>query len=300
MKLRVEPQGLHYYCRRSGTHVLLDEIETRETAYSKGPRTVSIAITDECDFTCSYCYVNLKDRYLLTEDILKYCKELDSLGTFDIAFGGGEPTLHPDLVRICQSIWKETKLGISITTHGHHLTEDLVLKLKDNISFLRISIDGVEPIYSTLRKKPLTDLLPKLRLLKNNIPFGINAVMNKLTIPHLDELKKLFIEYEAFELLLLPMWNKGKYVLTNKEWDTLNEWILVNHKEIPIRISSEAKGFLKLPYLFDNAEWDNDYGFIGIDKTFRKNSFTKDGLKIENYERLEELLIDWKNDSAFK
>ena len=90
MKTRIEPQGLHYYCRKSGTHILFDEIETKPSAYSLAPRTVSIAITDECDFTCSYCYVNLKDRYLKKEDVILYCKQLDRLGTFDIAFGGGE------------------------------------------------------------------------------------------------------------------------------------------------------------------------------------------------------------------
>jgi MoaA/NifB/PqqE/SkfB family radical SAM enzyme len=295
MKARVEPQGLHYYCRKSGTHILLDEVKTKPSAYSIAPRTVSVAITDECDFTCSYCYVNLKDRYLKKEDIISYCKQLDKFGTFDIAFGGGEPTLHPDLIEICETIWKETKLGISITTHGHNLSEDFISKLKDNLSFIRVSIDGIEPIYSQLRKKPLDNLLPKLKLLSGQIPFGINAVINKLTVNHLDNLKTLFLEYGAFELLLLPMWHKGKYVLTDNEWSTLKQWIEKNHKEIPIRISSESKKYLKLPFLFDTDEWDNDYGFIGIDKTLRKNSFTKDGLSIDQYDTFELLLTDWRN-----
>ncbi|HQD10856.1 MAG TPA: radical SAM protein, partial [Flavihumibacter sp.] len=135
MKSRVEPQGLHYYCRESGTHILLDEIITKPSAYSIAPRTVSIAITDECDFRCSYCYVNLKDRNLPKEDIISYCKQLDLYGSFDIAFGGGEPTLHPDLVEICQTLWRETELGISITTHGHNLNEELISKLKNFVSF---------------------------------------------------------------------------------------------------------------------------------------------------------------------
>ncbi|MBL7902996.1 MAG: radical SAM protein [Bacteroidia bacterium] len=295
MKSRIEPQGLHYYDRKSGTHILLDEIKTRSSAYSLAPRTVSIAITDECDLTCSYCYVNLKDSFLSKEDIILYCKQLDRFGTFDIAFGGGEPTLHPDLIEICNTIWKETNLGISITTHGHHLNEDYILKLKDNLSFIRVSIDGIEPIYSQLRKRPLDNLLPKLKLLSGQIPFGINAVINKLTVNHLDDLKSLFLEYGGFELLLLPMWHKGKFVLTDNEWSTLNQWIENNHKEIPIRISSESKKYLKLPFLFDNDEWDNDYGFIGIDKTLRKNSFTKEGISIGQYDTFELLLTDWRN-----
>lgn len=295
MKARVEPQGLHYYCRKSGTHILLDEIKTKPSAYTIAPRTVSIAITDKCDFTCSYCYVNLKDNFLSKENVITYCKELDKFGTFDIAFGGGEPTLHPDFIEICKTIWNETKLGISITTHGHNLTEKYIADLKGNISFIRVSIDGIEPIYSKLRKKPLDALLPNLKLLQGNIPFGINTVVNKLTINNLDDLKILFNEYGAFELLLLPMWHKGKYVLSEDEWITLNNWIEKNYNEIPIRISVEAKKHLNLPYLFDNDDWDNDYGFIGIDKTLRKNSFTKEGLSINSYETFEALLSEWRN-----
>lgn len=295
MKARVEPQGLHYYCRKSGTHVLFDEIETSPTAYSIAPRTVSIAITDECDFSCSYCYVNLQDRYLNKEDVINFCKELDKNGTFDIAFGGGEPTLHPDLIEMCETIWTQTNLGISITTHGHNLNADYISRLKDCISFIRVSIDGIEPTYSKLRKKPLNNLLPNLKLLKGNIPFGINAVVNKLTVNKLDDLKSLFFEYEAFELLLLPMWHKGKFVLNDEDWSILNEWIEKNHTLLPIRVSSEAKQYLKLPYLFDSEDWDNDYGFIGIDKTLRKNSFTRDGLDIEKYDSFSSLLTEWRN-----
>lgn len=295
MKARIEPQGLHYYCRRSGTHILFDEIRTQPSDFSLAPRTVSIAITDECDFTCSYCYVNLRDRYLSKDEIILYCKELDKLGTFDVAFGGGEPTLHPDLADICKAIWNETELGISITTHGHNLNRNYISSLKNNLSFVRISIDGVEPIYSKLRKRPLSDLLLNLELLSGQIPFGINAVMNKLTIDHLDELKNLFIEYGACELLLLPMWHQGKFVLTNKDWNALSIWIEQNYNEIPIRVSSESKKYLDLPFLFTDEAWDNDYGFIGIDRVFKKNSFTREGLEMSNYDNLEKLLLDLKS-----
>jgi len=294
MKARMEPAGLHYYCRKSGTHILFDEIKIEPSAYSISPRTVSMAITDQCDFACSYCYVNLRDRFLPKEKIIAYCKELDRLGTFDVAFGGGEPTLHCDLAEICQRIWSGTQLGLSITTHGHHLTNELISELKGNISLLRVSIDGVEPIYSQLRKKPFENLLPKLQKLSGQIPFGINTVVNKLNIDHLDDVKKLLLEYGGVELLLLPMWHKGKYALTQNEWIKLERWIDKNYLLIPIRISSGAKSYLQLPYLFEDVEWENDYAFIGIDNTFRKDSFTTQGLEIDSYESFESLLRDWK------
>lgn len=296
MKVRIEPQGVHCYFRKSGKHVLFDEIRPAPETYSLGPRTVSIALTDVCDFTCSYCYVKLKDTFLRKEDVISYCLQLDRLGTLDIAFGGGEPTLHPDLVEICETIWRETQLGISITTHGHHLNEGLIQKLEGNISFIRISIDGIEPVYSQLRNKPLSDLLPKIKLLSGRIPFGINTVVNKLTVQRLDDIRSLFLEYGAFELLLLPMWRKGKYTLSKDEWSLLNSWIQQNYKDLPIRVSKDATQFLELPYLFgDNEASENDYAFIGIDKTLRRDSFTRHGIGIDGYETFEQLLKGWWN-----
>lgn len=294
MKMRIEPEGIHYYCRKSGTHILFDEIKTASSNFSIAPRTMSIAITNECDFSCSYCYVNLQDQYLAKERIIEYCKQLDKLGTFDIAFGGGEPTLHPDLPYICKTLWNETGLGISITTHGHLLTFELIEQLKGNISFIRISIDGVEPIYSKLRKKPLAPLLANLSNLRDKIPFGINTVVNKLTLAGLDDVKKLASDYGAFELLLLPMWHNGKYVLNESDWQKLSDWINLNHTTIPIRISSDAAKFMNVPILFDASTQEKEYAFIGIDSTFRENSFTRTGLAIADYPSLKDLLLEWK------
>ncbi|GEP98117.1 radical SAM protein [Chitinophaga cymbidii] len=297
MKLRFEPQGLHYYCRRSGLHILFDEVKIEKSAFSIAPRTISIAITDKCDFSCSYCYVNLKDKFLSKNDIIKYCKQLDKLGTFDVALGGGEPTLHPDIVSICREIWLETGMGISITTHGHHLNEKFIEEIKDYVSFVRISIDGPEPIYSQLRNKKLHDLLPKLRLLKGHVPFGINTVINKLTLPYLEDVKIMLIEYGAFELLLLPMLNKGKFVLNENDWDVLNNWIERNYQVIPIRTSVDAEEFLKQPFLFSGQKQETDYGFIGIDGKYRRNSFSNEGIRIDAYNSLEQMLLSINADS---
>lgn len=297
MKLRVEPEGLHFYSRKSGTHILFDEVKTQQSDYSIAPRAVSIAITDKCDFSCSFCYVNLQERFLKKERIISICKELDSLGTLDIAFGGGEPTLHPDLLEICQTVWRETELGISITTHGHNLTENHINELSSNISLLRISIDGIEPYYSKFRDKPLKELLPILQGLNGKIPFGINMVVNSLTINHLNDIKKLVKKYKAIELLLLPMYIKEKFTLKENEWKILNKWIEENQNEIPIRLSVEAKKFLDVPFLFENERWDNDFGSISIDLKLKKNSFTNEGFDIESFNSLKEL-FEYKNNSV--
>ncbi len=70
----------------------------RSKAYSPVPETIDIQITNRCGFGCSYCYQDSLPR-------LKHCNPnlietvfagLDT-APYQIAIGGGEPTLHPDL-----------------------------------------------------------------------------------------------------------------------------------------------------------------------------------------------------------
>jgi MoaA/NifB/PqqE/SkfB family radical SAM enzyme len=73
-----------------------------ELRRSSAPELVDIKITDYCPFNCPYCYqastrsgnhapLNVVERYLRT---------MGQSGVFEIAIGGGEPTMHPDFVEI--------------------------------------------------------------------------------------------------------------------------------------------------------------------------------------------------------
>lgn len=119
MKLRCESRGLHFYDRVSGYHVLLDEKPVPRELWSRAPSLVSIALTNVCDLACEFCYAPKSTHHLAFDHLLRWCKELDALGTLEVAFGGGEPTLYRELPELCAAIWEGTGLGVSITTHSH-------------------------------------------------------------------------------------------------------------------------------------------------------------------------------------
>ena len=126
MKLRREKRGHHFYDRSSGVHILLEEAPVEPSSCDAGPELVSIALLNFCDLKCPFCYVPKTPQSLDPEVVLDVCTQFASMGTLEVAFGGGEPTLYPGLSGLCRRIWTETDLGISLTTHGHHLTDQFI------------------------------------------------------------------------------------------------------------------------------------------------------------------------------
>ena len=296
MGIRFEHSGVHCYARRSGIHVLLDEVAVAPNAVSVGPRTLSIAVTDSCDFRCLHCHVKKGIQFLSVDAIMDACRVCESLGTLDVALGGGEPTLHPEFVTICRRLWAETQLGVSVTTHGHHLTESLVGAIRESVSFVRVSIDGVEPTYSRLRGRALGSLLERLSLLRGMIPFGINTVVCTETLHSLDEVLKLASDLGAEELLLLPVVIDGLPRLSEDQWKLLNGWIRDNQKSIALRVGTYARPFLEGPFLFADPQWEQDYAYLATDGTLRESSYSAIGVRLSDYRSIEEGILAWRRD----
>lgn len=204
LKVRTTADGIHLFNRATGTNVLIDEIRPSPANFSQTPRQVSIALTNACDLACEYCYAPKSLGNLPFEGLKGWLRDIDSHGTIGIGFGGGEPTLYPKLPEICEFATKETNLAVTLTTHAHRLSSELLRALDGNINFARISMDGVGSTYEANRGRSFDDLVEKMRNLSSLVPFGINFVINSDTILDLDTAIDLASEMNAREFLLLP------------------------------------------------------------------------------------------------
>ncbi len=157
-------------------HVLIDEVQPEDDVVCAGPRTLSVALSNVCDLKCHFCYRPKNNARLEPAFVKRVAREADALGCLEITLGGGEPLLYPGIGALCEWIWTNTALGISLTTHGHRLVEPLASELEGRLSSIRFSIDGGEPYYSQVRGRPLQDLLKNVRAIRGRIPFGVNAV----------------------------------------------------------------------------------------------------------------------------
>jgi hypothetical protein len=86
----------------TGKRTRLSFIDGVKADKAYAPELVDLKITDYCDHRCKFCYQNSSKSgthaniYSLTNLIYR----LSNLNVFEIAFGGGEPTSHPEFDQI--------------------------------------------------------------------------------------------------------------------------------------------------------------------------------------------------------
>ncbi len=286
MKVRKESSGLHFFDRRSGIHILLNEIKIPKDEIHPAPRTVSIALTNVCDLKCPFCYAPKNKATLSFDYLTALCEALDKLGVLEITFGGGEPTLFPDFGRLCNWIWSNTGLGVSFTTHGHLLSEQFIEQITGKVSSLRISIDGLEPYYSKIRGRSLESLIHKVRTIGTKIPFGINCVVSKHGCNELENVILLAKELNASNVLIIPEHDNGIFQLVEKDWDDIDALIKKYHQSIEILVTYEAGNFLNTSTLDVASEKEFLFAHISADNQLKVNSFDRQGIRIGDINQL--------------
>ena len=240
-KIRVSSAGLHFFNRASGINVLVDEIKPPPEVWSAAPRQVSIALTNACNLECSYCYAPKQPAVLAFEKLTGWLAELDVNGCIGVGFGGGEPTLYPRLAELCSFTTKETHLAVTMTTHAHQLSNQMLSELNGNLNFVRISMDGVGSTYEALRGKSFDALIDRVKALSRLAPFGFNFVVNSSTIKDLDSATELAVKLGASEFLLLPeVPVRGREGIDDATIEKIHEWVRKYRGSIPLSVSQSG------------------------------------------------------------
>jgi MoaA/NifB/PqqE/SkfB family radical SAM enzyme len=220
-KMRLGSSGIHLFNRVSGSNLLVDEFVPPKAAWSAAPRHVSIALTNACDLACSYCFAPKTPATLAFSRVAGWLDELDSHGTIGVGFGGGEPTLYPRFTDLCAYASRNTGLAVTFTTHGHHLEEGFLVKLRGHVHFVRVSMDGIDSTYERLRGRPFDALRQRLSAIREIAPFGINYV-----VPNIDAAAAFAQQAGAFEFLLLPEQPvNGQGGITDDTAQALRDWV---------------------------------------------------------------------------
>lgn len=132
-----------------GFYSLYDDRAKNASQYSQMKRCEMI-ITEYCNFKCAYCrglkseiYGNRKVKQLSLDEIKKnidYWCENEPLE--NIRFSGGEPTLHPDIVKIVKYAKKSRIKNIAVSTNGSNSWDLYKELIESGVNDFSISLDA--------------------------------------------------------------------------------------------------------------------------------------------------------------
>lgn len=173
------------------------------------PRFAILYISNSCNQNCQYCeYIEEnKGGFLPTEKALGIIDQLADLGVAAIEFsGGGEPLIHPDIIKIL-NYCKEKDIAVGVISNFATKNDKLMEVIVGACSYIRASMDSFDPVQYNAIRRPKTEEysfyqvesnLKKLVKLKkktgSGINIGVKMVISKLNCEKIEGFVKGAIE----------------------------------------------------------------------------------------------------------
>ncbi len=134
--------------RKNGEKVRFSFTSSEQPTKATSPELADIKITDFCPYDCEFCYQDstLKGKHSKMSDIEKILNELEKNNVYEVAFGGGETTLHPNFVEILK-LTKEKNIVPNFTTKNLNLLRQSNAKeIIENCGAMAFSVQSKEEI----------------------------------------------------------------------------------------------------------------------------------------------------------
>ena len=259
-----------------------------------------------CNLNCVFCYnagmkKNWKEFKELKEEI---SQDRFVYGNQHIDFMGGEPTLHPDIVRLvkyCNDIGiKPTLITNALKLAEIHFLE----KLKEaGINDFLVSIHGIDAtadmIFNTGKKgyfQKQTQALNNFNKLK--IPFRINTTLIKYNKKDLLKIAELAIQKGAKTVNFIMFnphfaWSKKTHIIFQDKYSNIRPYLtkaidFLNKNNIEVNVRyfpfCQLKGYEKYVYNctqlpYDEHEWDYNSWHKCKEKNPDKQWYYKKGIE---------------------
>ena len=213
------------------------------------PESLHIELTGRCNLNCPQCYKSPSPHDLPVDLLMTILQQAASMHVFQIAFGGGEPLLYPDLIRAVEQV-KQYGMSCSITTSGAGLNSEKLRQLiTAGINHIQISLNGSTHAIHARSRDAFDFGLRALELLSHlNVSFGINWVARMDNIDDLESLILLAKHYKANNINILRYKPAGheKYedVGLTEEKTKLLMQIIRNTKGISLKVDSAYSNLL--------------------------------------------------------
>jgi MoaA/NifB/PqqE/SkfB family radical SAM enzyme len=237
---------------------------------------------------------NLSDNFsfkdmISKEKVFEIIDDLKDNGVPAVFFtGGGEPTLHPDILEIVEYVlYKGIELGM--ITNGAKISKDWLEVLKNpNFKWIRFSLDAAtndtwKKIHNPLTGNDLNQILNLVKYFKTNnsvTQIGATFVINDINWEEIEDFASLTKKYKfnsiRYSFTYQDKKEKFYYGIKNTILDTLKEVKKMSNKKFYISAQAERLNLLERK----TRNYDNCYFIylstsIGADKKIYPCCMTK-------------------------
>ena len=178
-------------------------------------RLLNLEATSFCNADCSMCPRDCVKEYgyVSLETIDKLIEKVQNYILYEISISGrGEPTLHPELLKIIEKL-RALKTKISVVTTSDGMTDENYKDIVDSLDILRLSVSSIdESIFKKIhRGLDFKKIWTNIDKLVNYDPskLHIHLVGGEETYPGLENTIKFFKSYGIDNIYLFPLWNRG-------------------------------------------------------------------------------------------
>jgi len=226
----------------------MDEKIKRLVKWSKGekalPLTLELNVTNKCNLLCKMCWLRSAkpnyDEEMSDEELLQIIDEAVAFGVREFRFpGSGEPLMRKDvLLKLMERVKENGRSGLLIS-NGTLFSEEYVKKLIEmGWDVLTISLDGPNPeVNDSIRgvKGAFKEVIKNLRFikkwktrLKKDYPWlRMNVVLTNKNYDKLEEMVDLAHKFDFKEILIQPMtiFSKEGEKLKIENMESVNKYL---------------------------------------------------------------------------
>jgi len=129
-------------------HLALNDNQFIDDFKPTRPELIDLKITDKCNTECKFCYQGSlpSGHHAKYEDIEKVLVGMAKAEVFEIAMGGGEPTLHRDFFKILNKIKKLGMVPNFSTKNYNFFTPRNFELLKNVVGSIGISVSTLDDL----------------------------------------------------------------------------------------------------------------------------------------------------------
>jgi MoaA/NifB/PqqE/SkfB family radical SAM enzyme len=173
------------------------------------PLTIGIQLTTRCNLRCTHCYVSSNNDDAPLATLRKVADGAHGLGSADLHFTGGEPTLHPRFPEIVD-ILRHRGLRFTLVSNAWNFGafRAQLLRYPEVLGCIAFSLDGaVAEVHDGNRGAGSYERVVAAASFcrREQIPFGFRMTLTRANLSQIRGVAHLAERLGATDLALLPL-----------------------------------------------------------------------------------------------